>query len=185
MIDLRSAEMPSTIEVDGVFYAINTDFRIWIDWLDKIEGEGIALYSIFADEVPRGSDWVAAALEFAESPTLTPKAKADDNAPRLVDFVLDGDYLTGSFQAAYGIDLTTCSMHWHRFLALVRCLPESSKMAEIMAYRGWDAVKAKKKPDQAYKELKRAWALPMRKTPENEAVVKWAEKAFENIEYPD
>lgn len=184
MIDLRFKELPTGIEVGGQFYRLRTDFRVWIQFMKMVEEDGIASVIVFEDRPPEG-DWSEQIMEFAESRNETPKAGAA-KGDRTMDLVLDGDYIVGAFQQAYGIDLTdpNLEMHWHRFLALLRSLPESTKLAEIMGYRAYSRSESKKKVSTAMEEAKRRWKLPPVKTPENEAVIEWQEKAFGNIKYP-
>lgn len=186
MIDLRFAQLPSAIEVDGELFALKTDFRVWIEFLRGCEEDELASYCIFEDRVPPGDSWVGAAMEFANSENATPRGGSGGGQEHAFDFLLDGDYIVGSFQQAYGIDLTDpeLRMHWHRFLALFRSLPEDTKMAEIMGYRCYSKAQAKRKPEAKMEEAKRRWTLPQRKTAANRAVVEWAEKAFGNIKYP-
>ena len=63
-----------------------------------------------------------------------------------------------SFMSAYGIDLTTCDMHWHMFLALFRCLPENTKIKQIISMRSYR--KDNTSYDTQCRKLKTAWALP-------------------------
>lgn len=184
MIDLRY-DLPDSIVVDGEVFRLKTDFRVWIEFLRGCEEDGIASYDVFDGPHPEGSGWVAPALEFANSQNPTPHGRME-SGPQSFDFIADGDYIVGSFQHAYGIDLTDKSlkMHWHRFLALFRSLPEDTKMSEIMGYRTWNKSQAKRKPESKMDEAKRRWSLPMKRTRENDAVVEWTEKAFGNIKYP-
>lgn len=179
MIDLRYP-LPTGIEVGGVFYELNTDFRVWLEFARAVEDDGIAPTSIFKAEVPTGTDWVDAALEFAASRNETPKTSGG-NEPQAVDFIRDGDYIVGAFRQVYGIDLTTAALHWHVFLALFRSMPESCKMAEIMGYRTFKASDMKKKPERQYADLRKAWALPPKR---DAAIISWQEQAFGNISIP-
>lgn len=184
MIDLRF-RLPTAIEVGGMEYELDTDFRTWIEWVRCIREEGIASYSIFNGERPEGSEWVEAAMEFARSENATPKARPDGGAVETFDFILDGDYIVGSFMQAYGIDLATVEyLHWHVFLALFRSLPEGTKMAEIMGYRGWRKNDAKKKMEKQYEEAQRMWRLPPRRTAEAKAMIEWQKEAFGNVTFP-
>lgn len=185
MIDLRS-ELPAGFESGGEFWYVDTSFRTWIDWMHVLEEDGIAKYSIFDGPVPAGMGWVEDALRFANSPNETPRQDSHSRGPQLYDMLADGDYIVGAFQQAYGIDLTDPSleMHWHRFLALFRSLPDDTMMAQIMSWRGWSEADAKKKPERQYRELRRRWALPMKHTAENDAVIEWAEKAFGKLGNP-
>lgn len=175
MIDLRHS-LPNSLDVDGVRVPIRTDFRVWMEFLRSLQEDGVASYCVF-DDPPEGAAWVRPAIEFAKSPVATPKGKGD--SARVVDWILDGDYLVGSFWQAYGVDLTKTELHWHVFLALFRSLPEGAKMSEIMGYRAYR--KDSKKPEKRYEELRRAWTLPPVRTAESRAMEEWARAAFGNV----
>lgn len=161
MIDLRNAKLPDCLEVDGEFFDINTDFRVWLRFGTMLEEDGKAWYGIFSGDVPSGDEWARVAIEFYNDKNDTPKIDGSGGSgDRAVDFILDGEYIAAAFQQAYGIDLTNPSttMHWHRFMALFRGLPEDTMMSNIMGYRTWR--KSKKKHDERMRELKRMWRLP-------------------------
>lgn len=159
MIDLRTKKLPESIIVDSVEYPIHTDFRIWIEFERSLREDHIALFDIFDCTPPEGVRWVESAREFLASPNSTPREgygpKSDERA---FDFVQDGAYIVGAFQQAYGIDLTTADIHWHRFKALFDSLPDDTKLSTIMGHRTWQS--SKKKPDEIHRECKRAWTLP-------------------------
>ncbi len=179
MIDIRYP-LPTGIEVGGVFYKLNTDFRVWVEFLRAVEDDGIAPYDVFAGEAPDGNEWVEAALEFARSENETPRGGGGDGA-QAVDFIRDGDYIVAAFWQAYGIDLTTAALHWHVFLALFRSLPSDTKMAEIMGYRTFKAASLNEKPKTQYERLRKAWTLPPKR---DAAIIDWQERAFGNISFP-
>ena len=89
----------------------------------------------------------------------------------------------GSFQAAYGVDLSDSAvdMHWHRFLALLWSLPAGSKLMEIAGYRQWSKADARRSPDAAAAERRRAWALPERGGAERDALVSYQMEWFGNV----
>lgn len=154
MIDLEFSELPTCIVVDGEEVPVKTSFRVWLRFGRLLETYGVASASVLA--TPCRGDWGPAALEFYECKTATPKPR--DTLTRTLDLTLDGDYIVGAFQQAYGIDLTTGDMHWHRFLALLRSLPQETKLAEIIGYRAWRP--SRKKQEAALRELHDAWELP-------------------------
>lgn len=178
MIDLRYRDLPEAIDVDGEVYAIETDFRVWIAWMESLEVNGVAEHVIFKGRIPPGDSWVEDAIAFATNPVPTPQGGESDGS-RAYDFVADGDYLVGAFQQAYGIDLTSCSMHWHRFLALFRSLPDDTVMARAMAYRTYR--KTGRSHDDTMADARRAWALPPKQTPENRDMLQWQEQAFGSL----
>lgn len=77
-----------------------------------------------------------------------------------MDFACDADYLTAAFQQAYHIDLTAEHIHWWRFLALLRGLPEETTMAKIMSWRTMDTSGMEGRQRQQYEDLKETFALP-------------------------
>lgn len=166
--------------VDGRPYPVLTDFRVWMAWGESVEVNEIAETSIWDGIVPDG-DWVRPALDFYLCESVTPKRVADKSGVRPYDLVRDGDYIVGSFQSAYGIDLTDShlEMHWHRFMALLRSLPSDAKLSEIMVYRSYH--KGNEKPDAAYQKLKGIWTLPPKRTAKGDRMVDWQMKAFGNI----
>lgn len=155
MIDLREKGLPSRIEWEGGSAEVKTDFRTWIRF-DAYAKENKAWRGIFANEQPKGGKWVAAAIRFLESPNVTPRQTGNDTMA--LDYVLDGDYIVAAFQQAYGIDLTSCDMHWHRFKALMAGLPDCTKLSSIMHYRTWKPDK--RKQEELMAEQRAVWSLP-------------------------
>lgn len=153
MIDLEFAALPDSIVVDGRDVKVHTSFRVWLRWGRMLTRRGIALGTVLAE--PCDGHWLEPAIEFYKSENPTPRGK--DNR-RLIDVAMDGDYVVGSFQQAYGIDLTQEDMHWHRFLALLRSLPSDTKLMEVAGYRAWK--RSKRSQESVMHELKEEWALP-------------------------
>lgn len=158
MIDLRDKGLPTEIEVSGLFYNIKTDFREWIKFGEIIK-QPFELYDLaflFEGNIPL-VDFKKELLEFYENKNATPNYK-DKSSERVLDYVLDGEYIVGSFMSAYGIDLTSVDMHWHLFKALFVSLPDESKIIQIMGMRSYE------KSDESYEKVaiknKQAWKLP-------------------------
>ena len=140
---------------------MDTSFRSWLRFGRILEETGLCDPSVLLGEVPEGSDWRPAALEFLDERPSTPRPTGKPQA-RAYDLDEDAAYLVGSFQQAYGIDLTdpALSMHWHRFLALLRSLPQNTKLAEIAGYRTWSRADEKRSHESKMAELRTAWTLP-------------------------
>ena len=159
MIDLRKKELPSQLEWDGGSCAINTDFRVWITFGEMLKEKKVYL-GIFPNcKAPEGEEWQLAAYRFYQCPNEVPRATRRLKT-RLLDFIIDGQFIVASFQQAYGIDLTSCDMHWHRFCALLDGLPDETKMSKIMGYRGYDPRDEKRKHNEFMQEQRMRWALP-------------------------
>lgn len=166
MIDLRETYLPDSLEVDGVEWPIETDFRVWLRWVTDVDEHGVAMPYVFEESaqggyaMPPGTSWVAAAQGFASARPTTPMQRKGQE--RVFDLVLDGDYIVGAFQQAYGIDLTepSCKLHWWRFMALLHSIPGSTRLSEIMGYRGWKKPPKRTNLDDENSDLKREWSLP-------------------------
>lgn len=180
MIDLRKA-LPDSLEVDGRAYRIDTCFRTWIRWIEQVQTDETAGLYIFTGEVPEGFGWIRAAMDFYESPTLTPR-QGKETAARTLDYIEDGERIVAAFQQAYGIDLTDpdCKMHWHRFKALLGNLPESTQLSKVMGYRSWKRPKENDKGayERGMDEMRRAYELPRKMTGRERHIIELQERAF-------
>lgn len=178
MIDLRFKELPHTLICDGVEYELDTDFRTWIHFDYLLREERQYWEGIFKDEVPISFDWFEPALEFLESKNVTPH-DTEKSLEKLLDYVLDGDYIVAAFQQAYGIDLTSVDMHWHRFHALLIGLPDDVLLSKAIFYRGWKKEPQNKDHDRKYRENKARWSFPPKDDEERRAaILEWAESFF-------
>ena len=171
MIDLRNKELPDYITYDGKFYKLNTDYRIWLSYPDRMsgitKGEYDGYIDLFADDVaPLHEDTVMALNAFYSPEKIVPK---DDNydGPDLIDYLIDGDYIYSGFVQAYGIDLVDTDMHWHKFLALLEGLPDNTVMSKIISYRAYSGS-SKDPGHKEYIKLQDMWALPIKYTEEEQ-----------------
>ena len=156
MIDLCS-KLPDSLIVGGQPYKVYTDYRVWVRVFRKLK-EGAALYEtafIFPHIIPQ-QDWSEPMIEFYASENPTPHGGR--TVENVYDFDADSDYIYASFLAAYGIDLVDVDMHWHKFMALFRSLPEWTKMSQIMGHRSYR--KSNDKTDEAMSKARQIWSLP-------------------------
>lgn len=162
MIDLASPQpLQTCLVVAGNEVPIDTSFRAWLRFGRILEETGLCDPSVLIGDAPEGGDWRPAALEFLGERPSTPRPSGKAQA-RAYDIDEDAAYIVGSFQHAYGIDLTdpALDMHWHRFLALLRSLPEGAKLSEIAGYRTWSRSEAKRSHESRMAELRSLWSLP-------------------------
>lgn len=159
MIDLRD-KLPTSLVCDDKEYPINTDYRVWLRVMMDIEDGFPLAYAIekndvFSRETP---DWFQdAVIEFMNDENRYPKLEGSGD--KTLDLFDDGDYVYAAFMQAYRIDLVDIEeLHWHKFMALLRGLPDETKLSKIMGYRSY------KKPqkdgyEKAMKEAKEAWRI--------------------------
>lgn len=178
MYDIRVKGLPTSLEVGGESFPIDTDFRTWVRWVAQVQRDDFAGYYIFTGAVPEGLDWVAAAAEFAACRSDTPRKTGDDGG-RIFDYIEDGGRIVAAFQQVYGIDLTDCDMHWWRFKMLLDNLPEGTALGQVMAYRGYRKPSAAKDAEHIYySRMKRAYALPPLRTSEADEAIRVQKELF-------
>lgn len=160
MIDLAQA-LPTELVVGGVAVPVHVGWRRWLVF-GRALAKGVYDWRVLAEPEAAPQGWGEAAREFWASPTACPHAERRGGA-RTLDLDVDGELVVAAFQQAYGIDLTSSDadgMHWHRFLALLRGIPQETKLAQVESWRGWSKAEARRRPEAAYEELRAAWSLP-------------------------
>lgn len=133
---------------------------------------------LFENDIPAFSeaDDYSGILEFAFPQNVVPHYE-HDNGEDVLFYDIDGDYIYAAFMQAYHIDLISTDMHWHKFLALMNGLPDSTRLSAIMGYRAYTGEKIKNEA-QMYRALKDAWMPPYEETEEEKAADEEFEKYF-------
>lgn len=170
MIDLTSKALPDTIEVAGEAFLLNTDYRVWLRFVIEFEswdkhGE-LNIEYLFKDGLPVfwSREDYNAILEFAFPINVVPRG--EEPTEKILDYVIDSDYIYSAFMQQYHIDLLKTDMHWHVFKALLNGISSGTKLHEIMGYRSYTGEKIKNQ-DELYKRLKNAWDLPVEESEED------------------
>lgn len=173
-------DLQQTISVDGITYEIDTDFRellryekIMQDTDASAEVKARCISKIVHEFVPTSHEEIAEMLNEIfmfwsgyDDQVLIDESEVsagdpDDDRPKY-DFQADSEMICAAFQQAYGIDLTTEYVHWHRFKALFKCLPDSTMMSKVIGYRS--AKTSDKLSDAENDEIRRLhglWDLPV------------------------
>ena len=160
MIDLTKKALPNTVMVGGKAYSIYTDFRLWMRFeiaVSKLKfGEKIDISYLFKNDRPDYCD-LRELFVFSRPKFLLPRQISHSNVIA-IDYEIDSDLIYSAFLGQYGIDLCEVEeLHWHKFLALIRGLNESTKLREVMGYRCYE--KSTDKNKDVYEELRRAWEI--------------------------
>lgn len=160
--------LPETVNIDGVEYPINADFRtsIKFEMLVQRETDEIKLllemlHLYYGELIPENVPVaIEKALWFYAGGEL--KAKSSDSKKEaLYSFEYDGDYIYSAFLEQYGIDLTCARLHWWKFRALFLSLSDKTKLSEIIGYRSVQiSGKMSKEEKEFYKKMKKIYALP-------------------------
>lgn len=158
MIDLRNRILPNTISVNGGIFSIKTDFREWLKFGELIQGECklSEFHFLFKNDIPK-CDFAQELFDFYQNENARPRKSGHGSNTKVVDFILDGEYIYSSFRQQYGINLLKEDLHWHEFKALFNGLTESTKMVQIMQMAGYE--KTNKSIENQQQEMKEMWSF--------------------------
>lgn len=176
LIDL----LPTSVEVGGRSFDINTDFRT-----------GILLEQLFADREYSQQDKLSMAItlyfgnqlvddlrdaidqiqwfysvgkeKFAATENEVSDRRSKIRKPeRVLDYDIDAPLIYSSFLTQYGLDLQDVeSLHWWKFHAMLHGLKDDLPLSRIMLYRGIDLNTIKDtKLRKQYASLKAKYKLP-------------------------
>lgn len=172
MIDLTKKGLPNVITINGKPFSIYTDYRVWmkfeISLVHAKKSDLIDIDYLFKNEKPIYCD-VHELMPFARPHNELPRniGKSSDAIP--IDFELDSDLIYSAFLGQYGIDLVEVEeLHWHKFLALLRGLNDSTLMHQVMQYRLYE--KQTRKDVDPYEILRDMWEIE-RVTEEEQAEI--------------
>lgn len=172
--------LPDTVEVNGQEYKIRTDFRIGVLFELVMEDDELSQYeklfsaiNLYYEEPP--DDLIEAfkqALWFyqcGKTQKTAIRGDEDEEAPEdrgrtpiAYSFEYDDAYIYASFLKEYGIDLTEEDLHWWKFRALFKALPEDSQIVKIMGYRTAKINDNMSKAEKDFiRKMKKLYALPL------------------------
>lgn len=171
MMDLTKRGMPNVVEIGGIPYSIYTDFRVWMKFeiaVSKMRpSDTIDISYLFKNEKPTYCN-LPELFAFSRPQSPLPRS-ASHRDVIVLDYELDADLIYAAFMGQYGIDLIEVKeLHWHKFLALLKGLNESTRIREIMGYRCYE--KSTDKDRDVYEEMRRAWEI-QRITAEEQAEI--------------
>lgn len=179
-MNILTDNLPTTV----AGYKIRTDYKSWIlyeelirddtvPWRDKLLGV-LSLTVEHPEEItPEDMETVLRGLiafhagknpDEAEEPSPTSHAQ-EKGTPEAYDYDIDQALILAAFRQTYGIDLSTASMHWHVFRALLEGLPDDTRFMKIVGYRTADTSKMPKQTAQQYNALKARYAIRRERKP--------------------
>lgn len=183
-MSLLTDRLPDTVEICGEAVPIRSDFRTWIQferlWLDSNISNrqklSKSLQLVFPDRQK---------LQFSDPQAIVDRmiwfyrcgdrqlntyqrrsaqkrsSESYKHTERPYDYDYDDRLIVAAFMQQYGIDLTSLSIHWWRFRALLEGLTESTLFVQAMGYRSMKlSSKLPTEQRQRYEQLKAIYALP-------------------------
>ena len=161
-MNLLTDKLRQGFEIDGKFYPVNTDFRVWIEILEALKDktkEGLikALCLCYKVLPPDIEQAISKMILFLSSENIEKKEK---KGQKLYDLYEDSGLILSSFLMAYNINLINEEMHWYVFCSLVSALPEDTPFSRAIYYRSVDLTEIKSKSKrQFFRKMKKLYAL--------------------------
>lgn len=170
--------LPDKVEIGGQAWAVNTAFYVWVLFeltmqdpeLTDAEKISQALSLCFPSVPPNLNGALEAVLWFYRCGTDTPKSGkgGEGSYKKAYCFEQDADLIFASFMACYGIDLSeTDDLHWWKFRALFRGLPQESEIVKVMGYRTADLKGMGKAQKKLYEKMRKVYALKNKRSVES------------------
>lgn len=166
--------LPETVDIDGIEYRINSDFRISIlfellmqdDELGKRQKlvQGLQLYyPEIPHNVTMAVDKMIWFYRCGKETGSGGHGSGSGRAKQIYSFEYDDDYIYAAFLEQYGIDLQDIEeLHWWKFRALFRGLSEDTEFVKIMGYRSVKTTSnMSKEQREFYKKMQSIHALPI------------------------
>lgn len=168
--------VPTSVDIDGVEYEINSNFRYGILFellmQDSTIGEKekiLMALELYYPEIPKNINeaidkilWFYRCGKNITSQKCTGK---DREATQIYSFEYDDDYIYSAFLDQYGVDLQDIEyLHWWKFKAMFKALKEDNMIVKIMGYRNIDLSKIKDKEQKDYyKKMQKLYEIPVSK----------------------
>lgn len=169
-------ELPESVEIEGIEYEINTDFRISMlfelmmqdpDITDEEKVENaLELYFPQIPPVEYISETIDVIMDFyscgKDKLVSNGKSNSKGKAKQIYSFESDADYIYAAFLDQYRIDLQDIEyLHWWKFKALFNALKEDNEIVKIMGYRSINITNDMSKHEKEfYKKMKELYKLP-------------------------
>lgn len=173
LIDLVS----TTVEIEGVEYEINSDFRTSILFelmmQDSTIGEKekiLMALELYYPEIPKNiNEAIDKILWFyrcGKNITSQKGTGKDREATQIYSFEYDDDYIYSAFLDQYGVDLQDIEyLHWWKFKAMFKSLKEDNEFVKIMRYRAMNITKdMSKEQREFYTKMKKLHEIPISKS---------------------
>ena len=171
---------PTKIEVGGLFYEIDADFRTSIAFellmmdeeFTEMEKAARAL-ELYFPQIPEDEEQAMEKILWfylcGREDTKEEENEETESAPKNIvySYEYDAGSIYAAFMSQYGIGLVEIPfLHWWKFKALFHALDENLEFMKIMRYRAVDITKIPKEQKDFYRKMKQIYALPDNRTEE-------------------
>lgn len=159
-MNILTDTLPEKVDISGVMYQINTDFRTCLKTIMAFEDPdltpqekaGILLSNLYP-EIP--SD-IETAIQQANLFLNGGKVNEEESepSPRVYSFSKDANFIFAAFRQTHSIDLQKADLHWWEFLSLFMDLGSETTFCQLVSLRKRIKTgKASKEERQAAREM--------------------------------
>ncbi len=165
--------VPTSVDIDGVEYEINSNFRYGIlfellmqdstiEEKDKIYMALDLYYPVIPTNIDEAIEKILWFYKCGKDEAKVKSTGKDRGATQIYSFEYDDDYIYSAFLDQYRVDLQDIKyLHWWKFKAMFKSLKEDNMIVKIMGYRSIDLSKIKdKEQKEYYKRLKEMYKIP-------------------------
>ncbi|NFH70766.1 hypothetical protein FDC35_15900 [Clostridium botulinum] len=169
-MSILTNKLPVEVNIDGVLYKINSDYRTSIIFSKLIEDNEITediivkvlklYYPVMPKDIEQAINiifWFYTCGENQEESN----SKSTISNKKVFDYEQDSRYIYSAFLSQYKIDLQDIKyLHWWKFKALFEALDDNNEIIKIMQYRSMDLSKIKDKEQRNfYKKMQDTYKL--------------------------
>lgn len=150
-MNILTDELANSVEIDGIEYRINADFRtcigIMIDFESNEFSDGEKVYlmirSLYAETPENYSEAIRQGLKFLNLGEEREEQEANEydgfaeatREDKYYSFTKDANLIFSAFLQMYGINLARAPLHWWEFVALMNGLGGDTAFANLVSLR--------------------------------------------------
>ncbi|MBN1535941.1 MAG: hypothetical protein JW908_04355 [Anaerolineales bacterium] len=159
-------ELPNDVEIDGIEYEINSDFRSCLriilafedNDLAAIEKQMVLIDNLYKNKPNNLDQAIRQGIKFLNGGRNELEAGTD---MRLYSFEKDAPFIMAAFKQTHGIDLDTANMHWWKFMTLFMDMGSETTFSNLVSLRKRVKTgKASKEERAAAREIADIFELP-------------------------
>lgn len=186
--------LPTTVEISGQDYPINSAFYIGVEFEIMMQNPNLSdqekareALSLYYPQIPYDIEGaIDALLWFYRCGADAPKPDGGESGhkqqmKKAYCFEQDCDLIYAAFWSSYHIDLSVSNLHWWKFRALFRGLPSDCEIVKIIGYRTADLNGLDKATKKHYEKMRKLYAI---KNPRSvESTMSLAERNQKMLDY--
>lgn len=179
-------KLPHFVYLKNEKYFINTDYRIFIDFEEGMQGKDTkkAIYNCLSKFYPAFSkinennllnEAVDKFLWFYKcgKEDVVSSKKTNGSNKQIFSYKHDDQLIWGAYYSQFNVDLSTIELHWWKYKSMWLSLDSECQFSKIRGYRAYTGK------DKELLELKEAHKLPLNELEIDEK--KRKEKIFEEL----